>query len=303
MKRSGTRSFRVARARQLEWVRAEGVEAAEGSTTTSSRFLGLTLLERPSCPRARPINPPCAHSPATITITSHTYTTTTTTHNQHKQRSLALTRTQPKTTTTTTTTKNFEMALLSRAGLSTAAPVRASRAASRTARVVRVRAESTPEGADATPAAPAAPAPAAPVAAAAPAPAAAPQPVFVPASGSSAAASVNLWEAMKISQDVRNNVPFKVNGRLAQLGIVAGVGCELVRHVSIAQQFAEHSTFILGLGAILAVASAVPVLRGASADEAFGPLTPRAERFNSEAALLGFAALLILEAAKGGALF
>lgn len=54
---------------------------------------------------------------------------------------------------------------------------------------------------------------------------------------------------------------------------------------------------------LIAAASFAPVLRGASADEAFGPLTPRAERFNSEAALLGFAALLILEAAKGSSLF
>ena len=179
---------------------------------------------------------------------------------------------------------------------STAAPMR--RATQKRALAVRVRAEA-PTPAEQAPAAPAAPA--APVAAPAP------TPIVASAAPAAAAAAIaappSVWDAMKITAPVRNNVPFAVNGRLAQLGIVAAVGCELFTHQSVAEQFAEHSNFVLGLAAAITLASFAPVLRGASADEAFGPLTPRAERFNSEAAILGFVALLILEAAKGSSFF
>jgi hypothetical protein len=193
------------------------------------------------------------------------------------------------------------MALLARTnGLSATAPLRA---ASRAQRVVRVRAA---EG-ETTPAAPVAPAPAA-APAQVPAPAS-PAPAAYVAGGASAtpamaaAGPVGFFDAMKISAPARVNVPFAVNGRLAQLGIVAGIGCEFFTHESIVQQFQAHSAFVLALSAVIAAASFAPVLRGAPADEAFGPLTPRAERFNSEAALIGFAALLIIEGVKGAALF
>jgi hypothetical protein len=162
--------------------------------------------------------------------------------------------------------------------------------------VVRVRAEAPAPSSEPAPAAPAAQ----PVAAATPAP------MATPAAAAPAAAVAlppSAWEAMMISAPVRNNVPFAVNGRLAQLGVVAAVGCELFTHQSVVEQFQAHSGLVLGLAGLITVASFVPVLRGAAADEAFGPLTPRAERFNSEAAILGFVALLVLEAAKGSSFF
>jgi hypothetical protein len=42
---------------------------------------------------------------------------------------------------------------------------------------------------------------------------------------------------------------------------------------------------------------------GVKNDESFGPLTPKAELTNSRAAMVGFAALLVVEAVKGSALF
>jgi len=191
------------------------------------------------------------------------------------------------------------MALLARTNGLAATPLRASRAQ----RVVRVRAvegETTP----ATPVTPAAaPAPAAQTPAPA-SPAPAPyMPSVAAAAPAMAGGPVGFFDAMKISAPARVNVPFAVNGRLAQLGIVAGIGCEFFTHETIVQQFQAHTPFVLALSAVIAAASFAPVLRGAPADEAFGPLTPRAERFNSEAALIGFAALLIIEGAKGASLF
>ena len=45
------------------------------------------------------------------------------------------------------------------------------------------------------------------------------------------------------------------------------------------------------------------VLQGVQNTEAFGPFTPAAELLNGRAAMLGFGALLAVEADKGSALF
>jgi hypothetical protein len=46
------------------------------------------------------------------------------------------------------------------------------------------------------------------------------QPIPVAATASAAPAAPHAFEAMMINAPVRNNVPFAVNGRLAQLGVV-----------------------------------------------------------------------------------
>lgn len=44
-------------------------------------------------------------------------------------------------------------------------------------------------------------------------------------------------------------------------------------------------------------------MQGIKNEEAFGPLTPERELFNGRAAMVGFAALLLVEAFRGTALF
>lgn len=46
----------------------------------------------------------------------------------------------------------------------------------------------------------------------------------------------------------------------------------------------------------------VPILKGAKLNKTVGPFNPTAELLNGRAAMLGFALLLSLEWAKGGAL-
>ncbi len=49
-------------------------------------------------------------------------------------------------------------------------------------------------------------------------------------------------------------------------------------------------------------ASLIPLFKGAK-NEAFGPFSPKAELINGRAAMIGFAAMLAIEAVKGSALF
>ena len=49
-------------------------------------------------------------------------------------------------------------------------------------------------------------------------------------------------------------------------------------------------------------ASLIPLFKGAK-NEAFGPFSPKAELVNGRAAMIGFAAMLAIEAVKGSALF
>jgi len=53
---------------------------------------------------------------------------------------------------------------------------------------------------------------------------------------------------------------------------------------------------------LFTIASFVPLLKGAK-EESFGPFTPKAERWNGRAAMIGFAALLGIEIVKHSALF
>lgn len=187
------------------------------------------------------------------------------------------------------------MALRALPTASTAAPLRR---VQQRALAVRVRAEAEQGSPAEAPVEAAAPAPA-PAQASAPAPYMAAAPVAAVA----AAGPPNAFAAMRIDAPIRSNVPFAVNARLAMIGVVASLGCEVFTHQSTLEQFSAHSTFVLALAGAITVASFAPVLRGASADEAFGPLTPRAERLNGEAAILGFLGLIIVELAKGSSLF
>lgn len=97
--------------------------------------------------------------------------------------------------------------------------------------------------------------------------------------------------------------PEVINGRLAMLGFVAGVGAELFTGQPILSQFGSHPVIIAGVFGLFIVASLIPLLSGADRKQSVGPLTPRVELFNGQAAMLGFAAMIILESLNGKPLF
>ncbi|KAI8464155.1 MAG: hypothetical protein J3K34DRAFT_441388 [Monoraphidium minutum] len=94
-----------------------------------------------------------------------------------------------------------------------------------------------------------------------------------------------------------------INGRLAMMGVSAGLAGELLTHRPAAAQLLSAPPAVLALMGLLSVASLVPLLRGAQeGDEVFGPFTPAAEMLNGKVAIVGLLALLAIEAAKGGPL-
>ena len=101
--------------------------------------------------------------------------------------------------------------------------------------------------------------------------------------------------------------PELINGRLAMLAVVAAIGAELATGKSVATQFACEPALILAAGGLFAWASLVPLLlKGEAAKaeyKAWGPYTASAEMINGRAAMLGLAALLIIEGVKQTALF
>lgn len=93
-----------------------------------------------------------------------------------------------------------------------------------------------------------------------------------------------------------------INGRLAMLAFVAAVGAELSSGESVLRQFVMEPTGILLVSITFIAASLIPLLSNTKR-EAFSFFTPSAEMINGRAAMIGFASLLALEAARGAALF
>lgn len=87
------------------------------------------------------------------------------------------------------------------------------------------------------------------------------------------------------------------------LGVLAAIGAELSTGQSVLTQFNSATAVVLTTWAIFAVASLVPILKGADMTEAFGPFNRTAEMLNGRVAMLGLAALLTIEWIKGSALF
>ena len=88
------------------------------------------------------------------------------------------------------------------------------------------------------------------------------------------------------------------------LGFVAALGAELSSQESIFAQISSPSadSWIVYATVLFIGASLVPLFKGIKR-EAFGPFSPNAELINGRAAMIGFAAMLAIEAAKGSALF
>ena len=147
----------------------------------------------------------------------------------------------------------------------------------------------------------AAPVEAAPVEAApaAEAPKVEPTPVAQPSVTAAMTATPTLGEAMAFS----GAIPEVVNGRLAMVAIVAALAAEFSSEESVVRQFADAPAPILALVALTTVASFFPVLKGAAKDKSFGMFTPAVEMANGRAAMLGLAALLVIEGGLHHALF
>jgi len=96
--------------------------------------------------------------------------------------------------------------------------------------------------------------------------------------------------------------PEVINGRLAMLAFIAALGAELSSGESVLRQFADAPTGVILTFMLFTAASLIPMFKNTKA-ESFGPFTPNAEMQNGRAAMLGFAALLVVEGVRGAALF
>ena len=103
--------------------------------------------------------------------------------------------------------------------------------------------------------------------------------------------------------------PEVVNGRAAMLGVLAAIGGELTTGKTVVGQLLAGGAAPMGaIFVAVALASFAPMVTGSSAAAAFnkekeakalGPFTAQAEMLNGRAAMMGFAALLALEATSG----
>ncbi|PSC70712.1 Carotene biosynthesis-related CBR [Micractinium conductrix] len=118
-----------------------------------------------------------------------------------------------------------------------------------------------------------------------------PAPALVP--------TINFGDIMGFS----GAAPELINGRLAMLGFTAALGAELASGRDVFQQLSGGMPILVIWAAMIFTgASLTPILKNAKR-ESFLFFTPEREMFNGRAAMIGFAALLIVEAVKGSALF
>lgn len=122
-----------------------------------------------------------------------------------------------------------------------------------------------------------------------------------PAAGAAAAAAVpSFGQLMSFS----GPAPELINGRLAMLGVVAALAAEFSSGESVWRQIADEPTGIVAVFGLIIAASFAPLLNNAKPEsESFGPFNAAAERLNGRAAMIGIAALLVIEWFKGAALF
>ncbi|KIZ07947.1 Carotene biosynthesis-related protein CBR [Monoraphidium neglectum] len=122
----------------------------------------------------------------------------------------------------------------------------------------------------------------------------------VPVAAASTPAPVGFSSLMAFS----GPAPELINGRLAMLGVVAAIAAELASGESVLKQVSDEPTGIVFAFGIFIAASFAPLLSNVlPSAESVGPFNAKAELINGRAAMIGFAALLAIELAKGSALF
>lgn len=97
-----------------------------------------------------------------------------------------------------------------------------------------------------------------------------------------------------------SGAPELINGRLAMLAFVAAVAAELSSGESVLGQWADEPTGVFLTFITFSIATLIPMLT-TTKREPFLFFTPNAEMLNGRAAMIGFAALLAVEATRGGA--
>ena len=103
--------------------------------------------------------------------------------------------------------------------------------------------------------------------------------------------------------------PEVINGRVAQLAFVSGVGAELATGETLPTQFHDHVFALAFASSLVAFASFIPSVQAkkytAEPDSkgAFGPFSPGKEMLHGRLAMLGLAAAFYLELPRGAPLF
>jgi len=119
--------------------------------------------------------------------------------------------------------------------------------------------------------------------------------------------------AIKVQEPFAMNfngfAPETINGRLAQIGFIAGVGAEISSGESFAYQFQSHPIAFGLTCALITAASFMPAMQGAKDYTSNPNSVPNqglfnvdAEKLNGRAAMIGIVAILATEYFKGGAL-
>ncbi|WIA33809.1 hypothetical protein OEZ86_006919 [Tetradesmus obliquus] len=99
--------------------------------------------------------------------------------------------------------------------------------------------------------------------------------------------------------------PETINGRLAMLGVVAGLAGEWSTGMGLAQQTADHPAVVFASYVILAIATYTPLIKGYTRKEPFANTildlnwSPKAENWNGRLAMLGFSGMILTEALSG----
>merc|ERR1712222_35683 len=106
--------------------------------------------------------------------------------------------------------------------------------------------------------------------------------------------------------------PEIINGRVAQVAFMAGLGAEISTGESFPQQFHDHPFALAFAAGLITMASFMPSIQG-STDYTSNPnsvpgqdeatFNPDAEKLNGRVAMLGLMGILAVESLKGGALF
>ena len=102
--------------------------------------------------------------------------------------------------------------------------------------------------------------------------------------------------------------PELINGRIAQIAFVAGLGAELSTGESFTTQFASHTGAIVFASGLITLASFMPNMQNAddynanpaSLGKSNGPWTTSAEMTNGRGAMVGLVAMLLVEKLVGG---
>ncbi|CAL5227649.1 g10655 [Coccomyxa viridis] len=95
--------------------------------------------------------------------------------------------------------------------------------------------------------------------------------------------------------------PETINGRLAMIGVTSALAAEFFTGIGIKEQVATAPLSIAATFLLISFASYIPIVRGFTRKEPFANAfwSPKAENWNGRVAMVGFAALITIEALAG----